>query len=49
MGLSNMYIMSGSISLFIGLLHIPLIIWGKRIRTALAPRYWRLVEKRTKI
>ncbi|KAF9878331.1 MFS transporter [Colletotrichum karsti] len=49
MGLSNMYILSGAISLVIGLLYVPMIIWGKRIRTALAPRYWRLVEKRMKI
>ncbi|KAF0318178.1 hypothetical protein GQ607_014546 [Colletotrichum asianum] len=49
MGLSNMYILSGAIALVIGLLYVPMIIWGKRIRTALAPRYWRLVEKRMKI
>ncbi|KAK1997753.1 major facilitator superfamily transporter [Colletotrichum falcatum] len=46
MGLTNMYILSGVLSLLIGLLYVPLIIWGKRIRTALAPRYSRLVEKR---
>ncbi|KAL0934650.1 major facilitator superfamily transporter [Colletotrichum truncatum] len=46
MGLSNMYILSGIISLVIGLLYIPMIIWGKRMRTALAQRYWRLVERR---
>ncbi|KAK2011933.1 major facilitator superfamily transporter [Colletotrichum eremochloae] len=46
MGLTNMFVLSGVVSLLIGLLYIPLIIWGKRIRTALAPRYWRLVEKR---
>ncbi|TDZ49798.1 putative MFS-type transporter [Colletotrichum trifolii] len=49
MGLSNMYILSGIISLVIGLLYVPMIIWGKRIRTALGPRYWRLVEQRTRI
>ncbi|GJC81664.1 putative MFS-type transporter C1271.10c [Colletotrichum liriopes] len=49
MGLSNMYILSGAVSLLIGLLYVPMIIWGKRIRTALAPRYWRLVEKRMEI
>ncbi|OLN87607.1 putative MFS-type transporter C1271.10c-like protein 11 [Colletotrichum chlorophyti] len=49
MGLSNMYILSGAIALLIGLLYVPMIIWGKRIRTALAPRYWQLVEKRMKI
>ncbi|EFQ27303.1 major facilitator superfamily transporter [Colletotrichum graminicola] len=46
MGLTNMHILSGVVSLLIGLLHVPFIIWGKRIRAALAPRYWRLVEKR---
>ncbi|KZL82185.1 major facilitator superfamily transporter [Colletotrichum incanum] len=49
MGLSNMYILSGALSLLIGLLYVRMIIWGKRIRTALAPRYWRLVEKRMEI
>ncbi|KAH7133684.1 major facilitator superfamily domain-containing protein [Dactylonectria macrodidyma] len=49
MGLTNMYILSGCIAFFIGLLYIPMIIWGKQIRTALGPRYWRLVEKRAQI
>lgn len=49
MGLTNMYILSGVISLLIGLLYVPMIIWGKRIRTILAPRYLRLVERRMQI
>ncbi|KAF6803184.1 major facilitator superfamily transporter [Colletotrichum musicola] len=49
MGLGRMYIMSGGISLAIGLLYIPMILWGKKIRIALAPRYWRLVERRMKV
>lgn len=46
MGLSNMFITIGSLSLFIGLLYVPLLIWGKRIRTQLAPRYEKLVAKK---
>lgn len=49
MGLTNMYILSGCIAFAIGLLFIPMVIWGKRIRTALAPRYWKLVERRSMI
>ncbi|KAH7260385.1 major facilitator superfamily domain-containing protein [Fusarium solani] len=49
MGLTNMYILSGCIAFAIGLLFVSMIIWGKRIRTALAPRYWKLVEKRSMI
>ncbi|KAF5010074.1 hypothetical protein FDECE_3740 [Fusarium decemcellulare] len=49
MGLTNMYILSGCIAFGIGSLFVPMIIWGKKIRVALAPRYWRLVEKRSKI
>jgi hypothetical protein len=49
MGLSNMYIMSGIIAFAIGSLFVPMIIWGRQIRTALAPKYWKLVEMRSKI
>ncbi|KAF4449509.1 putative HOL1-like protein [Fusarium austroafricanum] len=49
MGLSNMYIMSGCIAFAIGCLFIPMIIFGKKIRVALAPRYWKLVEMRSRI
>ncbi|KAM0430880.1 hypothetical protein ACHAPT_005512 [Fusarium lateritium] len=49
MGLTNMYILSGCIAFSIGLLFVLMIIWGKRIRTVLAPRYWELVERRSKI
>ncbi|WXC52461.1 hypothetical protein QX201_012117 [Fusarium graminearum] len=49
MGLSNMYILSGMIAFGIGCLFIPMIIWGKKIRTSLAPRYWKLVAKRSEI
>ncbi|KAK7427804.1 hypothetical protein QQZ08_005742 [Neonectria magnoliae] len=49
MGLTNMYILSGCIAFAIGLLYIPMIIWGKQIRTAQGPKYWRLVEKRANI
>lgn len=49
MGLSNMYIMSGIIAFAIGSLFVPMIIWGRQMRTALAPKYWKLVEMRSKI
>ncbi|RSL78023.1 hypothetical protein CEP51_008591 [Fusarium floridanum] len=49
MGLTNMYILSGCIAFAIGLLFVPMIIWGKRIRVALTPRYWKLVERRSRI
>lgn len=49
MGLSNMYILSGCVAFAIGSLFIPLLIWGKRIRVALAGRYYRLVEHRMNI
>ncbi|KAH6876545.1 major facilitator superfamily domain-containing protein [Thelonectria olida] len=49
MSLTNMYIISGCIAFAIGILYVPMIIYGKRIRTALAPRYWHLVEMRAQI
>jgi hypothetical protein len=45
MGLSNMFITAGLISLAISMLFVPLIIWGKKIRKAMAPRYYKLLEK----
>lgn len=41
-----MFVTASMICLFIGLLFIPMVIWGKRIRTALAPRYYAVIEKR---
>ncbi|KAF4990479.1 hypothetical protein FDECE_14363 [Fusarium decemcellulare] len=49
MGLQNMLIVYGCIAGVIGLLHIPMIIWGRSIRAALASRYWRLVEERASL
>ncbi|KAL5386786.1 hypothetical protein PMIN02_008377 [Paraphaeosphaeria minitans] len=46
MGLSNMFITVGCLSLFIGLLYIPLLVWGKHIRIQLAPRYEILIAKK---
>ncbi|OAG11203.1 major facilitator superfamily transporter [Paraphaeosphaeria sporulosa] len=46
MGLSNMFITIGCLSLFIGLFYVPLLIWGKEIRIKLAPRYEKLVAKK---
>lgn len=45
-GFSNMFIILGCLCLFIGMLYVPLLIWGKKIRTQLAPRYYHLVENR---
>ncbi|KAF9767804.1 hypothetical protein IL306_014967 [Fusarium sp. DS 682] len=39
MGLTNMFIVSGCIAFAIGTLFVPMIIYGKRIRTTLAPSY----------
>ncbi|KAL1875845.1 hypothetical protein Daus18300_003036 [Diaporthe australafricana] len=44
-GLSNMFITAGLVSLAISMLFVPLIIWGKKIRMALAPRYYELLER----
>ncbi|KAF5660892.1 major facilitator superfamily transporter [Fusarium heterosporum] len=49
MGLSNMFIMCGMFAFAIGSLFVPMAIWGKKIRTSLAPKYWKLVEMRSKI
>ncbi|KAF5017251.1 hypothetical protein F66182_10845 [Fusarium sp. NRRL 66182] len=49
MSLTNMYILAGSVAFFIGALFVPMLMFGKKIRTALAPRYWKLVEKRSKV
>ncbi|RKL21207.1 hypothetical protein BFJ68_g2476 [Fusarium oxysporum] len=49
MGLTNMFIISGCIAFAIGSLFVPMIIYGKKIRTTLAPRYWKLVEMRSRI
>ncbi|KAH7029879.1 major facilitator superfamily domain-containing protein [Microdochium trichocladiopsis] len=46
MGVVYMFVIAALVNLFIGLLFIPMIIWGKRIRTALAPRYYHIIEKR---
>ncbi|KAI0177118.1 major facilitator superfamily domain-containing protein [Pestalotiopsis sp. NC0098] len=44
MSISNMFILSGFISLFLGMFCIPYIIWGRRWRVALAPFYHRLCK-----
>ncbi|KAF4584155.1 major facilitator superfamily transporter [Ophiocordyceps camponoti-floridani] len=42
MGASNMFIMSGCLSLAINLLALPMGIWGKKSRAAVAGRYYHL-------
>lgn len=49
MGLGNMFITIGCLSLFIGLLYVPMIIWGKQIRTSTAPTYEKLVAKKRQV
>lgn len=44
MGLVNMFIVAGCVSFGISLLFIPMIIYGKRMRTALASRYYNLAK-----
>ncbi|KAK6200852.1 hypothetical protein LQW54_009435 [Pestalotiopsis sp. IQ-011] len=46
MGLSNVFIMLGMLSLTICLLYIPHVIWGKRIRSRLFPLYEELIAKK---
>lgn len=43
--LTNIFITCGFISLAISALFVPLIIYGKRIRSKLAGRYYELLEK----
>ncbi|KAM5352835.1 hypothetical protein ACJ41O_005557 [Fusarium nematophilum] len=49
MGVSNMFIMIGVISFVVSMLCVPMIIWGRKMRVALAPRYYRLLEKQATI
>ncbi|PHH92465.1 hypothetical protein CDD83_7318 [Cordyceps sp. RAO-2017] len=42
MSVTGMFILAGCISLGVNLLALPLVIWGKRARAAVAPRYYRL-------
>ncbi|KAJ5280802.1 hypothetical protein N7478_006174 [Penicillium angulare] len=44
-GIQNMFIIAGFISLGITGLMVPVIIWGKRARRALAPHYREMVRK----
>lgn len=44
-GLQNMFITAGFISLAITSLMIPMMIWGKDARAALAPRYNQMVKR----
>jgi hypothetical protein len=46
-GLQNMSIVNGAWTTAVAFLHIPLIVWGKRIRERTADKYQKMVEKRT--
>ncbi|KAM4066172.1 major facilitator superfamily protein [Hirsutella rhossiliensis] len=44
MSVSSIFIIAAAISLGIHLIGVPLAIWGKKMRTSIAPRYYRLSE-----
>jgi high-affinity Fe2+/Pb2+ permease len=44
-GIQNMFIIAGFISLGVTGLMIPMMMWGKNSRRALAPRYHEMVRK----
>ncbi|OAA78809.1 Major facilitator superfamily domain, general substrate transporter [Akanthomyces lecanii RCEF 1005] len=44
MGITNMFITAAVLGLLINALAIPLVIWGKRARIAVAPRYHQLAK-----
>lgn len=44
MSVSNIFIIAGLISFAINLLWIPMVIWGKRMRKQITPRYHRLCQ-----
>jgi len=46
MGLTYMFMTAALINLVIGLLFIPMIFFGKKIRVGLADRYHQIIEKR---
>lgn len=48
MGLTNMFITAAVLGLVINAFAIPLAIWGKRSRIALASRYHKLAEASVK-
>ncbi|PFH58102.1 hypothetical protein XA68_14147 [Ophiocordyceps unilateralis] len=45
MSVSAIFIIAGSISMGIHLFAVPLVIWGKKARESIAPRYYRLTER----
>lgn len=46
-GLQNMSIVMGVWAAAVGFLHVPLIVWGKRLRERIADKYQKMGEKRT--
>lgn len=46
MGLTKMFVTAGCVNLFLSLLFIPLVLYGKRIRIALHAHYDKMVEIR---
>jgi hypothetical protein len=48
-GLSNMFITIGCVAFTVAAIYVPVLFWGKHIRTALAPRYYRLIGKKQQL
>jgi hypothetical protein len=48
-GLQNMSVAMGVWATLVGFLHIPLIVWGKRLRERTAAMDQRMMEKREKL
>ncbi|UNI16979.1 hypothetical protein JDV02_003361 [Purpureocillium takamizusanense] len=42
-GLTKMFVVGGCVAIVMSLLYIPLLVWGRRARVALAPFYEKLV------
>ena len=45
MGVTNMFITAGLLSLAVNMLGIPLAIWGRKTRVGLTPWYARMTER----
>ncbi|PHH84429.1 hypothetical protein CDD83_1958 [Cordyceps sp. RAO-2017] len=45
MSIGSIFIIAGSISMIIHFTGLPILFWGKRMRRAMAPRYYRLSQQ----
>jgi high-affinity Fe2+/Pb2+ permease len=46
-GIQTMFIICGMISLAVTATMIPMVLWGKKARRAMAPRYLSIVDRYT--